>query len=323
MDQAIVIREHGGPGVLHVEEVAVGAPGKEQVRLRQTVVGVNFHDCYVRSGLYQTLALPGIPGLEAVGVVEAVGPDVADFRVGDRVGYITRGYGSYATVRLIDRTQLVRLPDSVDDVTAAATLLRGLTAEMLVRRVYAVGPGHMVLVHAAAGGVGRLLCQWARHLGATVIGTVGSEEKARIAMASGCHHTILYRTENFVAKVKAITDGRGVDVAYDAVGQDTFLGSLECLAVKGHLANFGQASGPIDPFRISLLFARSNSISRPAVFHYFDGTDREPMAATLFAALADGVITADQHHDYAFANAAQAHRDMEDRRTAGAVLLKI
>jgi len=323
MDQAIVIREHGGPGVLHVEEVAVGAPGKEQVRLRQTVVGVNFHDCYVRSGLYQTLALPGIPGLEAVGVVEAVGPDVADFRVGDRVGYITRGYGSYATVRLIDRTQLVRLPDSVDDVTAAATLLRGLTAEMLVRRVYPVGPGHMVLVHAAAGGVGRLLCQWARHLGATVIGTVGSEEKARIAMASGCHHTILYRTENFVARVKAITDGRGVDVAYDAVGQDTFLGSLECLAVKGHLANFGQASGPIDPFRISLLFARSNSISRPAVFHYFDGTDREPMAATLFAALADGVITADQHHDYAFADAARAHRDMEERRTAGAVLLMV
>ncbi|OYW20667.1 MAG: hypothetical protein B7Z52_02035 [Burkholderiales bacterium 12-64-5] len=258
-----------------------------------------------------------------VGVVDAVGPDADNFRTGDRVAYITRGYGSYATARLIDSNLLVRLPESVDDVTAASTLLRGLTAEMLVRQVFPVLPGHVVLVQAAAGGVGRLLCRWASHLGATVIGTVGSEEKAVIAAANGCHHTILYRTENFVEKVKHITNGRGVDVAYDSVGKDTFLGSLECLAVRGHLANFGQSSGAIDPFRISLLFAKSNSISRPGVFHYFTGGDREPMAATLFAALADGVISADRHHDYAFSDAGQAHHDMEERRTAGAVLLKI
>ena len=323
MSKAIVIREHGGPDVLHVEAVEVGPPSKGQVRLRQTVVGINFHDCYVRSGLYQTLALPGIPGLEAVGVVDAVGPGVGDFRVGDRVAYITRGYGSYASARLIDSSFLVRLPDSLDDRTAAATLLRGLTALMLVKHVFAVRAGHVVLVQAAAGGVGRLLCQWAKHLGATVIGTVGSDEKARIAAASGCDHTILYRTENFVDKVKEITNERGVDVAYDAVGKDTFLGSLQCLAVKGHLANFGQSSGPIDPFSITLLFAKSNSISRPGVFHYFTGAERDEMSKALFAALADGVITADQHHEYAFDKVAQAHRDLEDRKTAGAVLLMV
>lgn len=301
----------------------MGAPGNGQVRLRQTVIGVNFHDCYVRSGEYQTLKLPGIPGLEAVGVVETVGPGVDDFSAGDRVGYITRGYGGYASVRLIDSSLLVRLPHSLDDRTAAATLLRGLTAQMLVHQVFPVQAGHVVLVHAAAGGVGRLLCQWAKHLGATVIGTVGSEEKARIASANGCDHTILYRTENFVDKVLAITDRRGADVAYDSVGKDTFLGSLQCLAIRGHLANFGQSSGPIEPFRVSLLFEKSNSISRPGVFHYFTGSDRDAMSKTLFSALADGTITADRHHDYAFNDVSQAHRDMEDRKTAGAVLLVV
>jgi NADPH2:quinone reductase len=301
--------------------VTVGAPGNGQVRLRHTAIGVNFHDCYVRSGLYSTLSLPGIPGLEAVGVVDAVGPDVVDFRPGDRVGYITRQYGGYATARLIDAGLLIRLPPSLDDRTAAASLLRGLTAQALVRQVFPVRAGHTVLVHAAAGGVGRLLCQWAHHLGATVIGTVGSEEKARFARSSGCDHTILYRTENFVEKVQAITNGRGVDVVYDSVGKDTFLGSLQSLAIRGHLANFGQSSGPIEPFRISLLFEKSNSISRPGVFHYFTGPDRDVMAQALFAALADGVITADRHHEYAFDEAAKAHADMEARKTAGAVLL--
>jgi NADPH2:quinone reductase len=192
---------------------------------------------------------------------------------------------------------------------------------MLVCQVFPVRPGHTVLVHAAAGGVGRLLCQWARHLGAMVIGTVGSEEKALLARNSGCEHTILYRMENFVEKVRDITGGRGVDVVYDSVGQDTFLGSIQSLALRGHLANFGQSSGAIDPFRISLLFAKSNSISRPGVFHYFTGADRGPMAKALFSALADGVISADHPHTYAFADAARAHADMEGRKTAGAVLL--
>ena len=321
MDRAVVIREAGGPEVLKSEPVNVGAPGSGEVRLRQTAIGVNFHDCYVRSGLYSTLAFPGIPGLEAVGVVDAIGSGVVGFRPGDRVGYITRAYGGYASARLIDSRVLIRLPDSLDDRTAAATLLRGLTAQMLVRQVFPVGAGHTVLVHAAAGGVGRLLCQWAHHLGATVIGTVGSEEKAGLARSSGCEHTILYRTENFVERIAAITNGRGVDVVYDSVGKDTFLGSLQSLAIRGHLANFGQSSGPIEPFRISMLFDKSNSISRPGVFHYFTGADRDSMAQALFSALADGVISADRHHEYAFEEAGKAHADMEARKTAGAVLL--
>ncbi|MBI1396237.1 MAG: zinc-binding dehydrogenase [Betaproteobacteria bacterium] len=321
MVQAIVINEPGGPEVLKPTPVEVSAPGKGQVRLRQTVIGVNFHDCYVRSGLYKTLELPGIPGLEAVGVVEEAGPGVTGFKPGDRVGYMTRTYGGYAQARVIDADLLVRLPDALDDRTVGATLLRGLTAHMLVRQVFPVRAGHVILVHAAAGGVGRLVCQWAKHLGATVIGTVGSEEKAKIAAASGCDHTILYRTENFVDRVRAITGGRGVDVAYDSVGQDTFLGSLQSLALRGHLVNFGQSSGPIAPFSISLLFDKSSTISRPAVFHYFTGEGRDTMARELFSALEDGIITADHHHDYAFADAAQAHRDLEARKTNGAVLL--
>jgi len=323
MDQAIVIRAAGGPDVLRCESVTVGAPGPGEVRLRQSFVGVNFHDCYVRSGAYTTLQLPGIPGLEAVGSVEAVGPDVHAFAIGDHVGYITRAYGSYASARIIDAAMLVRLPAWLDDRTAAATLLRGLTAQMLVCQVFPVRADHTVLVHAAAGGVGRLLCQWASHLGATVIGTVGSEEKARIAANSGCSHTILYRSEDFVERVRAITAGRGVDVVYDSVGKDTFLGSLQALAVRGHLANFGQSSGVIDPFRISLLFDKSNSISRPGVFHYFVGAERDAMARALFAALEHGVITAERPHEYAFVDAAQAHHDLEQRMTAGAVLLAV
>lgn len=320
MDRAVVIRAAGGPEVLKIEPITVGSPGRGRVRLRHTAIGVNFHDCYVRSGAYKTLALPGIPGLEAVGVVDEVGPDV-DFRPGDRVGYITREYGGYASARLIDSSLLIRLPDGLDDRTAAATLLRGLTAQMLVRQVFPVRPGQTVLIHAAAGGVGRLLCQWAHHLGATVIGTVGSEEKAKIARASGCDHTILYRTENFVEKVRTITNGRGVDVAYDSVGKDTFLGSLQSLALRGHLANFGQSSGPIEPFLISMLFEKSNSVSRPAVFHYFVGKDRDEMAQALFSVLADRVLTADHPHEYELEDAAKAHADMEARKTSGAVLL--
>ena len=321
MDRAIVLRTTGGPAVLKSEPIAVGAPGSGQVRLIHTAIGVNFHDCYVRSGLYSTLPLPGTPGLEAVGRVDAVGPDVVDFHPGDRVGYITRQYGGYATARLIDASALIRLPDSLDDRTAAATLLRGLTAEALVCQVFPVRAGHTVLVHAAAGGVGRLLCQWASHLGATVIGTVGSEEKAALARASGCAHTILYRTENVVEKVREITNGRGVDVAYDSVGKDTFVGSLQSLAMRGHLVNFGQSSGPIEPFSITTLFEKSNSVLRPNVFHYFTEPNRDSMAKILFAALADRVITADHHHEYAFDNVSKAHADMEARKTAGAVLL--
>jgi NADPH:quinone reductase len=321
VDRAIVLRQTGGPEVLKTEPITVDAPAGGQVRMRHTAIGVNFHDCYVRSGLYKTLTLPGVPGLEAVGVVEAVGPEVNEFRPGDRVGYMLREYGSYATVRLIAANVLIRLPDWLDDRTAASSIVRGLTAEALVNRVSPIRAGQVVLVHAAAGGVGRLVCQWAKHLGATVIGTVGSEEKVALAKASGCTHTILYRTENFVDRVREITGGRGVDAAFDSVGKDTFGGSLKSLALRGHLVNFGQSSGPIEPFLMSQLFEKSNTVTRPNVFHYFTGADREPMANSVFAALRDGVITADRRHEYALNDASKAHADMEARRTAGAALL--
>lgn len=324
MARAIVMRAPGGPEVLNVENVEVGHPSAGQARLRQTAVGVNFHDIYVRNGLYKTLPLPGIPGLEAVGVVEAIGPDVKQVKVGDRVGCLTHTYGSYAEARLADANALIKLPDSLDDRTAAATLLRGLTAQMLVHRAHKIEPGQIVLVHAASGGVGRLVCQWAHHLGATVIGTVGSEEKARSARRNGCDHVIFYRTENFVERVQAITGGRGVDVAYDSVGKDTFMGSMTCLARLGHMVNFGQASGPVDPISMSLLFQKSNSVTRPNLFHYIaDRSRREEMTASLFKVLADGVITAGSTNEYRFEDIGRAQRDMEDRKTIGAVILTL
>jgi len=324
MARAIVMHEPGGPEVLKVESVDVGAPGPGQARLRQTAVGVNFHDIYVRTGLYKTLPLPGIPGLEAVGIVEAVGPQVKQVKVGDRVGCLSASYGGYAEERLVGADLLIKLPDSLDDRTAAATLLRGLTAQMLVHHVHKIGPGDIVLVHAAAGGVGRLVCQWAHHLGASVIGTAGSEEKARRARESGCDHVILYRSENFVERVQAITAGRGVDVAYDSVGKDTFMASMTCLARLGHMVNFGQASGPVEPIPMSLLFQKSNSVTRPSLFHYIaDLPRREEMAASLFEALADGIITPGSIHEYRFEDVGRAQRDMEERKTAGAVILKV
>jgi NADPH2:quinone reductase len=324
MAAAVVMRNPGGPEVLRVEEVPVGKPGPEEVRLRQTVVGVNFHDIYVRTGLYRTLPLPGVPGIEAVGVVEQVGPNVLDLKVGDRVGYVAPRYGAYATERLFAAQQLIRLPDFVDDRTAASLLVRGLTAHVLLHEVHKVRKGDVVLVHAAAGGVGRLLCQWAHHLGATVIGTAGSDEKARIAAENGCDHVILYRTEDFVERVLAITGGKGVRVAYDAVGKDTFLGSLKALAPRGHLVNFGQASGPVEPIAMSQLAQKSNTVSRPILFHYIEErSERDAMAESLFKAVKDGVITPGAHHEYRFEDVGQAHRDMEERKTAGAVLLSL
>ena len=224
MAEAIIQHETGGPHVLRIEGIAVGAPGPGELRVRQTAIGVNFHDVYVRSGLYRTLPLPGIPGIEAAGIVEEVGAGVSGFVAGDRIAYVTARYGAYASERLLPAELAVRLPPGVADDLAATVLLKGLTAEMLLRQVHRVQPGDRILVQAAAGGVGRLLCQWAAHLGATVIGTAGSEEKAELARNAGCQHVILYRRVNFVEQVREITGGRGVDVVYDLVGKDTFLG---------------------------------------------------------------------------------------------------
>lgn len=322
MAQAIMLREHGGPEVLRAEAIDVPAPGPGALLLRQTAVGVNFHDCYVRSGLYRTLPLPGVPGIEAAGVVEGIGPGVAGFAPGDRVAYVTGGYGAYASHRVIPAAIALRRPDGVSDALAASVLLKGLTAEMLLRQVHRVQPGQTILVHAAAGGVGRLLCQWASHLGATVIGTAGSPARAEIARRAGCAHVVLYREQDFVAEVKRITGGRGVDAAYDSVGHDTFDGSLECLALRGHLVNFGQASGPVPPFQVQRLAAKSNSLTRPILFHYIaERAALEAMAAALFDVLATGAVRAEAGAALPLAEAGRAHALLESRQAEAPLIL--
>ena len=322
MATAMIMHEAGGPDVLRLEDITVGEPGPGQVRLKQTAIGVNFHDIYVRSGLYQTLTLPGIPGLEAAGVVEAVGEGVTAFAAGDRVAYTSGNYGAYADQRLIDAGRLVRLPDDIDDVLVAGMMVRGLTARILLTDVFPVREGSIILVQAAAGGVGQLLCQWARHLGATVIGTVGGQDKAERARRHGCHHVILYREQNVVDTVKQLTDGRGVDVAYDSVGKDTFYDSLACLAPRGHLVNFGQSSGPVEPLAMPRLAAGSFTVVRPMLGHYTaDPADRDAAADAFFQALRDGILTPDDPVRYALQDVGQAHDDMEARRTHGAVVL--
>ena len=322
MAHAIVLREHGGPEVLRLEEVEVGPPGPGEVRLKQTAVGVNYHDVYIRDGSYAAwMALPGIPGVEAAGVVEEAGAGTG-FAPGDRVAYLTPGYGAYASERLIGAERLVRLPEAVEAGTAAACMVKGLTAWLLLHRVHAVRPGDRILVHAAAGGVGRILCAWANHLGAEVIGTVGSPEKAELARRSGCHHTILYREEDFVARVAALTGGSGVAVAYDSVGRDTFAGSLACLAPLGHLVSFGQSSGPAEPLPMSALAGRSLTVSRPVVFHYMaDRAVLDAAAAALFGAIAAGTVAVEVAGSFPLADAAAAHRVLEARGSTGSLLL--
>lgn len=320
---AIVLREHGGPETLRAEPVDIPAPGTGEVLLRQTAIGVNFHDVYVRSGLYKTLTLPGVPGIEAAGVVEAAGPGVNGLRPGDRVAYVDARYGAYASRRVIRADRLVRLPAGLDERTAAAVLLKGLTVAMLLRHVYRVRPGNRVLVHAAAGGVGRLLTQWASHIGAEVIGTVGSEAKAEVARADGAHHTIVYRSENVTERVREITGGRGVNVAYDSVGRDTFAGSLASLALRGHLVNFGQSSGPVEPFSVASLAAKSITLSRPIVFHYVeDPEELQAMARELFEAIEQGTVRPDAGREFDLRDAAGAHRALEARETVGSIVLR-
>ena len=324
MSLSIVMREYGGPEVLTAVETETGNPGPGQIRLRQTAVAVNFHDIYVRTGLYRTLTLPGIPGLEAAGVVEDVGPGVTAFATGDRVAYMTLGYGGYATERNLPADLAVKIPEGVDDATAASVYLKGLTAEMLVRRVHPIKPGETILVHAAAGGVGNLLVQWAVRLGATVIGTAGSAEKLEFARQAGCTHVINYRTENFVDSIREITNGLGVDVVYDSVGRDTFKGSLESLARCGHLVNFGQSSGPVDPVAPSELFGKSLTLSRPNVFHYAvkDRATLEEVSASLFQGFVEGWLAAPAPVQLPLADAAEAHRRVESRTVSGSVVLR-
>ncbi len=321
--RAIVLRQHGGPEVLQCESIEVGAPGPGELKLRQTWLGVNFHDIYVRSGQYRTLPLPGIPGIEGVGVVEALGDGVTGFAPGDRVGYITGAYGCYASERLLPASVALKLPDGLDDRTAASFLLKGLTVEMLLGRVHPVRSGEWVLVQAAAGGVGRLLVQWASRLGARVIGTVGSQGKVAIARAAGCQEVLLYRQEDVPSRVREITGGEGVGVAYDGVGRDSFAGSLGSLAPCAHLVNFGQASGPVPPITLSELQARSTTLTRPVVFHYAARRSAlEQMAGHLFDALAKGWIAAETPLEFDLADASAAHARLESGKATQPIVLR-
>ncbi len=320
MTHAIVIHKQGGPEEMRWEEVDVGAPGPGQVRLKQTAVGLNYIDCYHRSGLYP-LEMPSGIGMEAAGIVEAVGDGVSDLAVGDRVAYAGPPPGSYAPERNMAAGTVVKLPDSIDDETAAAMMLQGMTSQYLIRTTHRVQAGETVLFHAAAGGVGLIACQWLRQLGATVIGTVGSDEKAELAKAHGCDHTIVYTRENFVDRVKEITDGAGVPVVYDSVGADTYPGSLDCLAPLGLFVSFGNASGPITNFDPGLLAAKGSLFfTRPTLMTYT--AKREDLVASandLFDAVAKGVKI-EIHQRYALKDAAQAHQDLEARKTTGSTI---
>jgi NADPH2:quinone reductase len=322
MPKAIRVHAHGGPEVLSWEEVPVGDPGAGEARVRHTVIGLNFVDTYHRSGLYK-VPLPFTPGQEAAGVVEAVGPAVTDLKVGDRVAYGTGPVGAYAQVRVMEAARLVRLPAEVDDRTAAAMMLKGLTAQYLLRQTTTIQPGETIVFHAAAGGVGLIACQWAKHLGATVIGTAGSEEKARLARAHGCDHVIIYNKEDVAARVRELTGGRGVRVVFDGVGKATFAGSLDCLSPRGLMVSFGNASGPVPPLDIlSLSTKGSLYLTRPTIAHYV-GT-RESLraaAAELFEVAGSGAVRIEVPQSFALQDAAQAHAALEGRKTTGSTVL--
>ncbi len=322
MPHAIRIHQPGGPDVMQWSAVEVGAISPDEVRVRNTAIGLNFIDCYHRSGLY-SLPMPSGLGMEAVGVVEAVGSKVNEFRVGDRVVTIGPPVGAYAELRNMTAARVVKLPDGVDDRTAAAGIFKGLTAHYLLFRTWPVRAGETILVQAAAGGVGQIMTQWVRHLGATVIGTVGSQEKAALALTRGCHHVINYNREDFAKRVREITHGRGVDVVYDSVGKATFEGSLDCLRPMGLLASFGNASGPVPPFDPLVLMKKGSLFfTRASLMDYTE--QREDLVASASAvldALAKGVIQVDIGQTYPLREAAQAHRDLEARKTTGSTVL--
>lgn len=320
--KAIVLNQYGGPEELRLGVAEVATPRAGELLVRHSAIGVNFHDCYVRSGLYKTLSLPGIPGIEAVGFVEAVGTGVTSHKIGDRVGWVSGRYGGYATHRLLPASEAIPLPEELGDAELAATLMKALTVSVLVTRAHQVKAGETVLVHAAAGGVGQLLSSWCRHLGATVIGTVGSKEKAAIAEQAGAHHTILYREENFVERVKALTGGEGVAAAFDAIGKDTFQGSMDSLGFQGTLVNYGQASGPVDPFTPGALAVRSLSVVRPIVFHYIRSAEQlSTLSKNVFDAFRNGVIKPIAPLTLPLSEAAQAHEVLEAQRSPGGVVL--
>lgn len=322
MTRAIRIHEYGGTEMMRWEAVDVGAPGPGEVRLKQHAVGLNYIDTYHRTGAYKLAALPAVLGMEGAGEVTALGADVSDLKIGDRVAY-ANPIGSYAEERLIPADRVVKLPDAISYQTAAAMMLQGMTVRYLLRETYDVKPGTTILMHAAAGGVGLILCQWAKALGAVTIGTVSSDEKAALAKAAGATHTINYRTEDWVARVKELTGGKGCDVVYDGVGKDTFPGSLDCLRPKGLWVSFGASSGAAPAFEVSLLgYKGSLFATRPSLFVYTaNRADLVANATDLMDMIAKGAVKIDVNQTYPLAEAAQAHRDLEARRTTGSTVL--
>jgi NADPH2:quinone reductase len=324
MPHAIRIYKTGGPDVMVWEEIQLGPPGPGEVRIRQTAVGLNFVDVYHRTGLYP-VPLPSGLGSEGAGVVEEVGAGVADLKPGDRVAYGNAPVGAYAEARLIPADRLIKLPASIDDKTAAAMMLKGLTVQYLIRQTYRVKKGDTILLHAAAGGIGLILSQWARHLGATVIGTVGSDDKATLAKSNGCEHVIVYTREDFVKRVAEITQGRKVPVVYDSIGKDTFLKSLDCCTPLGIVVLFGQSSGAVEPLNLGVLAAKGSLyVTRPTLSTY--GAKREnlvAMAKELFEVVQSGAVKITVNQTYPLKDAAKAHADLVARKTTGSTVLTV
>jgi NADPH2:quinone reductase len=323
--KAIQIHQTGGPEVMLWEDVDVPAPGPGEALVRHSAVGLNFIDVYHRSGLYPLPALPAVIGLEAAGVVEAIGEGVTEVSPGMRVAYAGAPPGSYAERRVIPAHRLVEMPDSISDETAAAMMLQGMTAHYLLKRTYPVQPGDTILFHAAAGGVGLIACQWARHLGVTVIGTVGSDEKAELAKANGCDHTIVYTRENFTERVRELTGGEGVAVVYDSIGKDTFMGSIDCLKPMGMMVTYGNATGPVDAIDPAMLGAKGSLfLTRPSLLNYT--AKREDLLASatdLIDMVTSGHVVINVNQTYELKNAAQAHMDLEARKTTGSTILTV
>lgn len=323
MSYAIKINKTGGPEVLSWEEHDCGAPGEGEVKIVHEAIGLNFIDVYHRTGLYPLPSLPVILGLEGAGRVDTVGEGVTEFSKGDRVAYAGVPPGAYAEIRCIPAHRLVKLPDAISTRDAAGMMLQGMTARYLLRGCFKVEAGSTILIHAASGGVGSILCQWANHIGATTIGTVGSKEKAKIAEENGCKHTILYQEDDFVTAVQDITKGQGVDAVYDSVGQATFLKSLDCLRPLGVMVSFGQSSGPVEPFNLGLLAAKGSLfLTRPSLMQYT--AKREDLIAharDLFDVVLSGSVKMNIMQEYALKDAAQAHKDLEGRKTSGSSVL--
>lgn len=323
MVAAVRVHNTGGPDVLTVDDVEVGAPGEGQIKIKQHACGVNFIDTYFRTGMYPSpVGLPFVAGNEGAGEVIAVGPGVTDLKVGDRVAYVV-GLGGYAEERLAPAERMVKLPDNISYEQAAGMMLKGMTAQYLLNRTFKVTKGTTVLMHAAAGGVGQILCQWANHLGATVIGTVGSPEKGELAKQNGCHHVINYSKENFVDRVKEITGGKLCDVVYDGIGKTTFPASLDCIRPLGTFVSFGSASGQIEAFNINILQTKGSLFAtRPTLNHYV--AKREDLVATandLFKVVGSGAVKIPVTHKYVLKDARKAHEDLEGRKTTGSVIL--